>query len=168
MENNGKVLLLNSDMSPLSITTIYRGFNLVFKGRAEVVEHDISKPIYTGVGEFKRPKVIKLVEYVSIPYRSIHLSRINVFKRDGFKCLYCGVKKDLTIDHVIPKSRGGLNTWENLVTCCHKCNKKKGQKTPEEANFVMSSKPFKPTHSYYMIKMTSGFNDDWEKYFKKK
>jgi len=167
MDNSKKVLLLNSDMSPLSITTAVRGFNLVFKGKAEIVESDVN-PIFTGLGEFKRPKVIKLIDYVSIPYRSIHLSRINVFKRDGFKCVYCGVKKDLTIDHVIPKSRGGQNTWENMVTCCHKCNKKKGQKMLEEINFKMSIKPFKPSHSYYMIKMTSGFNDEWEKYFKRK
>ena len=99
MENIEKVLLLNSDMSPLSITSIFRGFNLVFKGRAEIIEHDLNKPIYTSIGEFKRPKVIKMMEYVSVPYRSIRLSRNNIFKRDNFMCVYCGMKKDLTIDH---------------------------------------------------------------------
>ena len=168
MDNCEKILLLNSDMSPLSITTIVRGFNLVFKGRAEIIEHDTFKPIYTGIGEFKRPKVIKLIEYVTTPYRTIHLSRNNVFKRDNFMCIYCGLKKELTIDHVMPKSKGGQNSWENLVTCCHKCNKKKGQKTLDEINFTMLKKPFKPTQSYFLTKMTSGFNKEWEKYFKKK
>lgn len=168
MENIEKVLLLNSDMSPLSITSIFRGFNLVFKGRAEIIEHDLNKPIYTSIGEFKRPKVIKMMEYVSVPYRSIRLSRNNIFKRDNFMCVYCGMKKDLTIDHIIPKSRGGENNWENLVTCCSKCNKKKGQKTLEEINFTMLKKPFKPSQTYYMVKMVSDFTKEWEKYFKKK
>lgn len=162
------VLLLNNDFSPLSITTEVRGFNLVFKGRAEIIEWDVDNPIITSIGEFKRPIVIRLTEYIKIPFRTIHLSRNNILKRDLFKCIYCGSKNELTIDHVIPKSRGGNNSWENLVTCCYRCNKYKGQKTPEEVNFVMEHKPVKPNYNYYLTKMCPGFKEEWQKYFRKK
>jgi 5-methylcytosine-specific restriction endonuclease McrA len=82
---------------------------------------------------------------VNIPYRKIIPTRENIFKRDGFQCVYCPSKTNLTIDHVTPKSRGGDNTWLNMVTCCNKCNGKKDNKTPQEAGMEMRIKPFQPS-----------------------
>ncbi len=74
---------------------------------------------------YKKPSIIRLVYNVNVPFRKVILSKDNVFKRDGYKCAYCSSEKNLTIDHILPKSKGGKNTWENLITACGKCNLKK-------------------------------------------
>jgi hypothetical protein len=160
-----KVLLLNSDFSPISVTTMRRSFSLVYKGRAEIIE-EYENPIVLGDSIFMRPKVVRLLDYRHIPFRTIFLSRVNIFRRDDHKCLYCDSKKNLTLDHVIPKSRGGDNGWENLATCCVNCNKNKNDKTPEEVGFKLRHKPFKPSQNYFLTKMVSGFEESWLKYFK--
>ncbi len=91
------ILILNADMTPLSITTIRKGFKLVWKGRAEILETD-ERPIHTENFDYERPNVIRLLEYVNVPYRRIKVSKINIFKRDKFKCVYCGSLKDLTLE----------------------------------------------------------------------
>jgi 5-methylcytosine-specific restriction endonuclease McrA len=88
------------------------------------------------------------------------VNRQRIFKRDQNECVYCGSKKDLTIDHVQPRSRGGKNTWTNLVTCCSKCNIKKGNKTPEEAKMTLRRKPFEPT----FIHETPVLNEAWDNF----
>jgi hypothetical protein len=140
---NTGVLVLNSDYSPINVTSFKRGFNLVFKGKAEVVQSQ-GQPIITSFGTFLRPIIIRLLEYVSYKISKISVSKHRILKRDKFKCVYCGSQRDLTIDHVIPRSRGGKNTWANMVTSCGKCNHKKGDRTPEEAGFV-SVYPKEPT-----------------------
>jgi CRISPR/Cas system Type II protein with McrA/HNH and RuvC-like nuclease domain len=137
------VLVLNFDYTPLNVTTFRRGFTLVDKGKAEVIKSD-ENPIVIGVKKYVRPLIIRLLKYIKFQTRKLRVNRNRVFKRDGNQCVYCGAKKELTIDHVIPKSRGGTNEWTNLVTCCSKCNLKKGDKTPEEARMTMSSKPYVP------------------------
>ena len=129
---NTGVLVLNSDYSPINVTSFKRGFNLVFKGKAEVVQ-SIGVPITTSLGVFVRPIIIRLLDYVSYRVKKISVSKHRILKRDRYKCVYCGSNRELTIDHVLPKSRGGKNTWDNMVTCCGRCNCKKGDKTPEEA-----------------------------------
>lgn len=131
-----KVLVLNSDYTPLNVTNVYRGFNLVSNGKAEVIKSS-EKPLCAGIKEFIRPLIIRLLNYVRYRPKGIKISRQRVFSRDKFTCVYCGSKKNLTIDHITPKSRGGKNTWTNMVTCCSPCNRKKGDRTPEEANFKM-------------------------------
>lgn len=150
-----KVLVLNMDYTPISVTDIFRGFNLVFKGKAEILEHVEDNPIVTSEKTYKRPSVIRLLNYVILPYKRLKPTRENIFKRDGFSCLYCNIKKDLTIDHMRPKSRGGDNSWENLATCCSRCNCKKGDRTPEEANMKMRHKPFKPGYTYFIKRIMS-------------
>ena len=140
---NTGVLVLNSDYSPINVTSFKRGFNLVFKGKAEVVKSQ-GQPIITSLGDFTRPLIIRLLEYVAYRINKISVSKHRILKRDKFKCVYCGNQRDLTIDHVIPKSRGGKNTWSNMVTSCGKCNHKKGDRTPEEAGFN-SVYPKEPT-----------------------
>ena len=129
---NVGVLVLNSDYSPINVTSFKRGFNLVFKGKAEVVQ-STGEPLVTSLGEFLRPIIIRLLDYIHYRPKKISVSKNRIMKRDKFRCVYCGSQRQLTIDHVIPKSKGGQNTWSNMVTCCSKCNCKKGNRTPEEA-----------------------------------
>jgi hypothetical protein len=140
-----KVLVLNADFQPINVTTFQRGFNLVFKGKAEVLVSDENNTFSLFSKEFGRPTVIRLLNFIYIPKRRVSLSRENIFKRDGFSCVYCGSDNNLTLDHVIPKSRGGKNSWENLVTCCSKCNGKKDDRTPKEAGMNMRVKPHVPS-----------------------
>ena len=158
-----RILVLNMDYTPLNITTLQRGFKLVFKGKAEIVEHEENNPIQTDKRNFKRPTVIRLLRYIFLPFKKVHLSRQNVFKRDDHRCIYCGTNRDLTLDHVIPKSKGGGNTWENLVTCCGSCNVKKDDKTLEEVGLTMRHKPFRPTYLYFIEKIKN-VNNDWKRY----
>ena len=139
-----KVLVLNSDYTPINVTTVIRGFVLVSKGKAEILKSS-SNPILSGYQTHVRPLIIRLLNYVRYRVSNLKINRNRVFKRDNFECVYCGSKKYLTIDHVIPKSRGGNNTWGNLVTCCSPCNRHKGDKTPEEAGMKLRKRPFEPT-----------------------
>lgn len=138
------VLVLNSDYSPLNVTSLQRGFTLVYKGKAEVLKSS-DEPIVCGVKNFMRPLIIRLLTYVSFKRRRIRVNRHRILKRDNHSCVYCGSKKQLTIDHLIPKSKGGGNTWDNLVTCCMSCNSKKGDKLLSETNMRLMKKPTEPT-----------------------
>jgi len=139
-----KVLVLNSDYSPLNVTSLMRGFNLVSKGKAEILKQG-EKPIDAGSFKFVRPLIIRLLNYVKYRVKNLRVNRARIYKRDSFQCVYCGSNKNLTIDHVLPKSRGGSNRWTNLVTCCGNCNRKKGDKTPHEAGMILRVKPYEPS-----------------------
>lgn len=143
-----KTLVLNADNQPINVTNVFRAFKLVDKGKAIIIVHDMNNPILASENrEFKRPLVIRLLDWVNIPYKkSMPLTRHNIYKRDGNRCVYCGSYRKLTLDHVMPKSRGGKNTWQNLVTCCSKCNLRKDNKTPKEAGMEMSVKPYAPSY----------------------
>lgn len=138
------VLVLNSDYSPLNVTSLQRGFTLVYKGKAEVLKSS-EEPIVCGIKKFTRPLIIRLLTYVSFKRRRVRVNRHRILKRDNYSCVYCGSKKQLTIDHIIPKSKGGGNTWDNLVTCCISCNSKKGDKMLHETNMKLMKKPTEPT-----------------------
>jgi CRISPR/Cas system Type II protein with McrA/HNH and RuvC-like nuclease domain len=139
------VLVLNFDYTPLNVTSIRRGFVLVDKGKAEILK-EYDDPIITTVGRLVKPLIIRLLKFINYHNKKdLKISRQRIYQRDGFQCVYCGTHKNLTIDHVMPKSRGGANSWENMVTCCFTCNSKKGSKTPEEANMSMRVRPYKPS-----------------------
>ena len=158
------ILVLNADMQPLNITTFQRGFNLVYKGKAEVVECDSDQPIESTVGEFKRPLVIRLLRFVYIPFKKIPLSRQNIYRRDGHKCGYCDSKSHLTLDHVVPKSKGGGNTWENLVTCCRKCNTYKDNQTPKQAGMKLNVELYRPTFQQFAMGINGKRLTTWTDY----
>jgi CRISPR/Cas system Type II protein with McrA/HNH and RuvC-like nuclease domain len=139
-----KVLVLNADFTPINVTTVFRGFNLVTKGKAEVLKSSES-PILAGEQTFVRPLIIRLLNYVRHRIHKLKINRHRLFKRDNHECVYCGSKKNLTVDHIQPKSKGGPNTWQNLVTCCGTCNRHKGDRTPEEANMKLRFKPYEPS-----------------------
>ncbi len=110
-----------------------------------------------------QPSVIKLSNYIKIPFKNIELSRKNILRRDDHRCQYCGKKSvELTIDHIIPKSRGGVDTWENLVTACVKCNNRKGNRTPDEANMQLLTKPRKPNHILFLKQTIGSIEENWK------
>jgi hypothetical protein len=158
------VLVLNSDYTPLNVTSVQRGFVLVTKGKAEVLRSD-ENPIVTGYKTFIRPVIIRLLKYIRHRTRLNKPNRSRIYKRDGYECVYCGSKKNLTLDHVIPKSRGGSNEWTNLVTCCSKCNRDKDNKTPDEAKMSMSRPAYEPPIMYDDVVLLNVWND-FQKSFK--
>jgi hypothetical protein len=155
------VLVLNYDYTPLNVTSIRRGFVLVDKGKAEVIKSD-ELPIVTGYKTYVRPLIIRLLKYIKHHVRTLRASRPRIYKRDHYQCVYCGSNKDLTLDHVMPKSRGGGNEWTNLVTSCFKCNLRKGNRTPEEAKLTMTQKPFVPT----LVNENASVQKVWNEYQK--
>lgn len=157
------VLVLNSDFRPINITTLRRGFNLVYKGRAEIVDHHKNNSIESSVGHFKRPSVIRLINYVYLPFKKVPMNKKNIFKRDGNECGYCGSKTNLTLDHIKPKSKGGEHTWDNLITCCKKCNEKKDDLTPSQAGLTMRIKPYRPTFNEFAL-LNKNKLDSWLKF----
>lgn len=160
----GKVLVLNASYEPLNITSWRRAVVLIIKGKAERVEHN-GKTLYS---DFLLPTVIRLRYYVRVPYKEIPLTRRNILHRDSYTCQYCGYTGDeLTLDHVVPRSRKGGESWENMVTACVRCNVKKGNRTPKEANMPLRNAPRRPYSSLYFEvskHLKSGMHAEWQKY----
>ena len=140
-----RVIVLNADFSPINVTSLRKGYKLVYKKKAEVLVSYDGEFVMVHTRKMGRPKIIRLYNKVNLPYRKLSPTRENIFRRDNFQCVYCPSKDNLTIDHVIPSSRGGGNTWDNMVTCCAKCNNKKDNMTPQEAGMKMRIKPFRPS-----------------------
>lgn len=114
-----------------------------WREHCQLVEES-DRRIQTIRGPIDVPEIILLKEFAEVPKTRLRLSRRNVFIRDGHECVYCGSPEELTIDHVLPRSRGGPSTWENLVTCCRPCNTEKGARTPEEVGFTIPRRPARP------------------------
>lgn len=158
-----KVLVLNSSHTPLNITSWRRAMVLLYKGKAQCMEYD-------GAfinGKFRLPEIIKLNHYVLMPHQSIVLSRKNIYLRDNYTCQYCGKRgMTMTIDHIIPKSRGGKDHWENLVVCCPRCNNRKSDRSLEESGMKLIGTPYRPSSTLY-LHMTRLCNipKSWYNYF---
>ena len=136
-----QVLLLNASYEPLHVCSWKRAVTLLHKGKAISVEHVEGRPLGHG---YELPLVIRLLQYVKIPHKDVSFTRKNILHRDHYACQYCGCKSDLTIDHVVPRSRGGADDWLNVTTACIRCNVKKGCRTPEEAHMPLARQPFRP------------------------
>ncbi len=161
---NTDVLVLNQDYQPISICSVQRSVKLVFLQKAELLHDDPDRVIRTIHEEFSYPSVIRLRRYIRLPYAKIVLSRRNIMKRDRNMCQYCATKSDLTLDHVMPKSRGGRDSWENLVTACNTCNVRKGNRTPEEAGMPLKVKPYRPIHITFFQNLMNGVQEHWKPY----
>ena len=161
---SGKVLVLNQDFSPLTVCTIQRAFLLVYLDKAELLEADKETSLRTVTKSYPLPAVIKIKNYIHVPYRGVVLTRQNIFKRDNGLCQYCGTDRDLTLDHLIPRSKGGKSTWNNLVTACKSCNAKKGNYTLEEAGLVLKSPPFKPSYIMFLRNNLGTMKKEWAAY----
>jgi hypothetical protein len=150
VEPHSTILVLNSSYEPLHFTNWKRAIILLFKEKAKL----ISK------------RVIRLVNYVIIPFsrmNNMYPTKNLIYKRDKNKCQYCGSTKSLTIDHVIPRSRGGKDTWENLVVACSPCNIKKGDKMLEHTGMKLSSTPKAPI-SKVLIDLTDSKVPEWQEF----
>ena len=145
-------VLLNADYSFLNLVNWKRAFCLIAKGKVEVVK-DSQRTIRNASGaELKVPAVMRLIKLIRTIYRSsVSFTKRNVLVRDKFKCAYCGTRKErLSIDHIIPKSRGGKTNFENCVAACKACNLRKGGRTPNEARMYLKARPFQPTISEFL------------------
>ncbi|MCL5256286.1 MAG: HNH endonuclease [Chloroflexi bacterium] len=161
------VLVLNQNYEPLNICNARRAIVLVLKGKAEVLERN-HRIVKTMTEEYHCPSVIRLVYLIKKPRPAAKLTRREIFVRDNYTCQYCGAKtKDLTLDHVIPKHRGGQHTWENLVSACKPCNHRKGGKTLQESGLKLSHQPREPkVNSYYVVYryLDGSANEEWLKF----
>lgn len=165
MVASNSVLVLNQNYQAIGICSVERAFVLIFLQKAEMLTDVPSLRLRSINSDFCFPSIIRLFRYVSIPYKKVNLSRHNIFKRDQLRCVYCGSKDNLTIDHVVPKSTGGRDTWDNLVTACQKCNSKKGSMTPEEAGMALKYQPFRPSFVMFLSNFTGGtIREDWKPY----
>jgi 5-methylcytosine-specific restriction endonuclease McrA len=146
------------------VCSIERAFVLVFLNKSEMIRSANGHRLRTVSSSFPMPSVIRLNRYVQAPYKGVNLTRQNIFKRDNFECQYCGTRKDLTLDHVIPSSRGGPHSWLNLVTACKRCNAKKGDFTPEEVGMVLRLKPFKPSYALFLRDISGMKQEEWDEF----
>jgi len=165
---NGRVLVLNSSYEPINVCTERRAVVMIFKGVARVEEHN-GHLLHSAKISMHAPSVIRLTEYIHIPYKNRSLSRKNILLRDHSACQYCGKQlppSDLTLDHVFPRSRGGESTWDNLVACCKRCNHRKGSRTPEEAGMHLKRRPrgFSLHVSRQIMRYLGRADQTWRKY----
>jgi 5-methylcytosine-specific restriction endonuclease McrA len=162
------VLVLNASYEPVNVCAARRALVLVLKGVASA-EETSSHQVNSSRNSVGLPSVIRLLEYRRIPHQSRALSRKNILMRDRYTCQYCHKvfpSGELTLDHVIPRSRAGETTWENLVACCHPCNNRKGSRTPEEAGLrlLRPPRPFSMHTSRHLIRLLGNSDDKWRKY----
>ncbi|MBM3786882.1 MAG: HNH endonuclease [Acidobacteria bacterium] len=162
------VLVLNASYEPINVCAARRALVLVLKGVASAEEHS-TIPVHSFKSHFSLPSVIRLLEYRRIPQQSRSLSRKNILLRDRYTCQYCHKtlpSVELTLDHVIPRSRAGASSWENLVACCHPCNNRKGSRTPDEAGMKLLKvpRPFSLHTSRHLMRMLGNADARWRKY----
>jgi 5-methylcytosine-specific restriction endonuclease McrA len=156
-------LVLNQNYEAMSICNVQRAVILLYLGKAELIASKDSKMIFSVSSKLPFPTIVRLLVYIRVPYKKIVLSRKNILRRDLYKCQYCN-RSDvpLTIDHVVPKSKGGDDTWENLVAACIHCNNKKGDRTPEDAKMTLRKRPTKPSHITFMKHFVGKIDDQWK------
>jgi 5-methylcytosine-specific restriction endonuclease McrA len=172
---HGRVLLLNGHTwEPLSVISIPRAINLLLAEKAVVVEQS-GEFLRTIRDKYPVPSVIALRAYINVPRRQAHWSRRGVLVRDGFTCIYCKAqpgtivkgkalnKSDFTVDHIIPKSKGGKDQWGNTACACYHCNHRKGDRLAHEAGMKLAWEPKTPRTSYLVIAVGSGV-DAWKRY----
>lgn len=148
---NSPVLVLNQDYEPLNVSRVRRAVVLMLRGKAEALENG-SRLIHTPRYSLPVPSVIRLVYFVKRPRPEKKLTRLEVFRRDQYRCQYCGREStELTVDHVIPRHKGGRHVWENVVSACIPCNSRKAGRTPKEAGLKLIRQPFTPRISGYFI-----------------
>jgi 5-methylcytosine-specific restriction endonuclease McrA len=144
---NEPVLVLNANYEPLNICTTKRAVGLMMTGKAELLLNGRGA-IRTASSSFPRPSIVRLSYMVHRPRPRVKLTKREIFRRDSYTCQYCGKKTTkLTIDHVMPRHRGGEHTWTNLVAACPACNRRKGGRTPREANMALRTPPGEPSAS---------------------
>jgi 5-methylcytosine-specific restriction endonuclease McrA len=178
---NSAVLVLNRSYLPVHVTSVRRAFSLLYQGIARAVSEDYrtfdfeewsqlsgvkdSDTIGTLTGRIRIPRVIVLVAFDRLPRRHVRFSRINIMTRDRFQCQYCGdrpARAELNLDHVVPRALGGRTTWENVVTSCVDCNRRKGGRTPVQAHMVLIRRPARPRWTPLAhLMLTGARHEEW-------
>jgi 5-methylcytosine-specific restriction endonuclease McrA len=163
MSATRRALVLNATFEPLGIVSSRRAILLVLDTKAELV-HTTERVFRAERLSVPEPSVVRLVRYVHIPrhYR-VAVNRRTVFARDGSRCQYCGSAAE-NLDHVIPRSKGGPHTWENVVAACRRCNTRKEDRLPHEAGMVLRSTPTAPRHRVQLLALCGGGSEDWNTY----
>jgi len=160
-----RVLVLNASYEPLNVCSLRRAHVLVWKGKAEILESN-DRPLRSACTQFRRPHVIRLMTYVRVP-RGVtrRISRRVLFARDGWQCVYCGSAGNrLTLDHVVPRSRGGTSVWENVVTSCAPCNHRKGDRLLEETSMILRTTPRPPKPVLFIRLAADHVPEVWRRY----
>ena len=156
---------MNASYEPLNVCTVRRAHVLLSKGKAEVVEQ-LDQPLRSASSTYIWPHVIRLIHYVRVP-RAIQrkISRRALFARDGWRCVYCGTTSGrLTLDHVVPRSKGGESIWENVVTACAPCNLRKGDRLLEDSGLHLQRPPRPPAPVLFIHLATPTIPQIWERY----
>ena len=162
------VLVLNASYEPIHVCAARRALILLFKGLAEAHENN-PQQLRSATRAMALPSVIRLLDYRRIPRQTRALSRKNILMRDHYQCQYCGASGgagELTLDHVLPRSRGGPSSWENLVAACRRCNNRKGDRLPEEVNMLLKRRPrpFTLHTSRSLMRQLGSQQAAWRKY----
>ena len=159
-----KVLVLNTTYEPLNVCSLRRALVLMLKDKAEVVEHS-GRTVRSERCSFSAPHVIRLRTYVAVPRAATkRISRRAVFARDQFRCQYCGSQKHLTVDHVVPRSKGGRDSWDNVVTSCAPCNLRKGDRLLHAAGMSLKRRPRPPEPFSFVFMEVDHIHDSWRPY----
>lgn len=180
---NTKVLVLNRSYLPVHVTSVKRAFALLYQGVARAVDEQYRTFDFASwrelalelhhervgvVGGFIRvPRVLLLIAYERVPKRHVRFSRFNIYARDGNGCQYCGrrfARTELNLDHVIPRSRGGPHTWENIVASCRRCNARKENRMPQEVGLKLRSHPAPPREDLWIVMAVGEVYPAWEPY----
>ena len=156
-----RVLVLNLDHYPIAVVPAQKAMVLLLMEKAQLLSSYELLEIRTVSCSYAYPSVIRLAHYKHIPYKGVLLNRTNLFRRDRGQCQYCGSVKQLTIDHVIPRSKGGKTSWTNLVTACNRCNVLKGDKTVEQVGMQLRIAPFTPSLSYFLASYAERHAPEW-------
>jgi 5-methylcytosine-specific restriction endonuclease McrA len=159
------VLVLNFTYEALNITSFQRAVKLIFAGKAEML-HGLERVLASTTYEMRMPSIIRMLYYIRRPMQRVALTKKNVLIRDNHVCQYCGVRGErlMTVDHITPKSRGGPSTWENLVCACMRCNNRKNNRTPDEANMALKRKPRQPKYIPWIQIKRNTLPDEWGKF----
>ena len=162
---NSPVLVLNQNYEPLNICRVRRAIILLFRGKAEVLENGRGN-LHSIDDAFDVPSVIRLVYFIRRPRQQRKLTKLEVFNRDHYACQYCGREsKELTLDHVVPRRRGGEHSWENVVSACIPCNRRKAGRTPSEAGMPLLHQPRPPRNDgFYVPFQHLRVHNEWQKY----
>jgi 5-methylcytosine-specific restriction endonuclease McrA len=164
--NRRRVLLLNSTYEPLTALPVRRAIIMLICGKADVVHDDPTGPVvHSASRAIAVPSVIRLRSFVRVPYRArVPMTRAALMHRDRFCCAYCGGKAD-TVDHVVPRSRGGAHSWENCVACCSTCNHRKGDRLLTELGWTLRLVPASPKGQHWRLLSTvKELDPAWARY----
>ncbi|MEA3296389.1 MAG: HNH endonuclease [candidate division Zixibacteria bacterium] len=167
--NNGSVisrnvLMLNQNYEPLTVCSARKAIVMLFQGKVEMIETADGFRIHTVSTSYRVPSIIRLWQYRKVPYKRIILTRKNILTRDNHSCQYCGSRKGpMTVDHVVPRTMNGRDSWNNLVCACSRCNNRKGDRTADEAGMKLLKKPTRPTFITF-IQRNISISDQWRPY----